>query len=48
MGDRTPRRAGTLLRVTGLGTAAVKWVIVALLAVWFLHLFISWLNSTPM
>jgi hypothetical protein len=27
---------------------AVKWVVVAVVAVWLLHLFISWLGTAPM
>ena len=39
-------RTGARWRVRGLGwTRAVKWLVVAVLAVWLLHLFISWLST---
>ena len=40
-----PPRARRESRVRGLDwIRAVKWVVVALLAMWLLHLFISWLS----
>jgi hypothetical protein len=46
LGDRARAGPGAERRVKGPGwIRTVKWVVVALLALWVLHLFISWLGS---